>query len=81
MDPLLCRAKDAFPTIQGVETLYDSLERAVKANPNAPSLGRRPIDSEGNAGDYEWITYKELQGMQVPAMDMPCAASVQKTGG
>jgi len=45
-----------------VETLYDSLERAVKANPNSRALGHRPIDSNGEAGDYEWINYTELQG-------------------
>lgn len=56
------QSEGCLPDDPGVETLYDSLERAVEANPDSPSLGRRPIDAQGNAGEYEWITYKELQG-------------------
>lgn len=57
-------AKDAFPTITGVGTLYDSLERTVKANTNGRALGHRPIDSKGDVGDYTWITYQELKGQK-----------------
>ena len=55
------RAKDEFPSIPGVTTLYESLERSVKLNGSSPALGYRPIDSEGKAGDFEWITYSELE--------------------
>ena len=55
------RAKDEFPSIPGVTTLYESLERSVRMNPSCPALGWRPIDAEGKAGDYEWITYSELE--------------------
>ncbi len=56
-----CRAKDEFPSIPGVTTLYESLERSVKLNGSSAALGYRPIDSEGKAGDFEWITYSELE--------------------
>ena len=56
-----CRAKDEFPSIPGVATLYESLERSVKLNGSSAALGHRPIDSDGKAGDFEWITYSELE--------------------
>ena len=58
------RAKDEFPSIPGVTTLYESLERSVRMNPSCPALGWRPMDAEGKAGDYEWITYSELESEQ-----------------
>ncbi len=45
-------------------------------NPSCPALGWRPMDAEGKAGDYEWITYSELeseqpsQTMRAPALSL-----------
>ena len=65
------RAKDEFPSISGVTTLYESLERSVKMNPSSPALGYRPIVTDGKAGDYEWITYSELESERPSSQGQP----------
>ncbi|KAF0714139.1 Aste57867_4026 [Aphanomyces stellatus] len=38
-------------------SLLETLEATVKATPNGPFLGRRPIDAAGHAGPYVWESY------------------------
>lgn len=58
---LHCRSKDGFPTLSGVNTLYESLEQSIKKNGDKPALGWRPM-TDGKAGAYEWLTYSQVQG-------------------
>lgn len=44
----------------GVRTLYDNFQRGVKAAGPQPCLGTRVIGADGNAGDYTWQTYDEV---------------------
>lgn len=61
---LCCRnvaAKDSWPTLPGVTTLYELFENSVKKYPNNKCLGWRPIQ-DGKAQPYTFHTYKEVQG-------------------
>ncbi|CAN0597419.1 unnamed protein product, partial [Laminaria digitata] len=44
--------------IQGAQTVYESFRRGVSFNPDAPCLGRREVDSEGNATPFIFETYR-----------------------
>ena len=44
-----------------ISTLYDSFEQAVRKFGGRQCLGWRPM-SGGQAGDFQWHTYKEAQG-------------------
>ncbi|KDO34836.1 hypothetical protein SPRG_00897 [Saprolegnia parasitica CBS 223.65] len=44
----------AFPS------LLEVLQHSVRSHPTKPFLGRRPIDSAGNAGPFVWETYEEV---------------------
>eukprot|EP00884_Botryococcus_braunii_P018318 jgi/Botrbrau1/516/Bobra.110_2s0145.1 len=53
-------AVDGYPSLEGVENLHDMFERSVKAHPDRRCLGHRPSTQQGEAGPYEWLTYKEV---------------------
>ncbi|GAB4820224.1 hypothetical protein N2152v2_007270 [Parachlorella kessleri] len=51
---------DTFPAPDDhVKTLYDNLENTISKLPDAPYLGHRVIDTQGKAGHYKWMTYRE----------------------
>ncbi|CAO2819208.1 unnamed protein product [Amaranthus hypochondriacus] len=53
-------AKDGFPQPPpGMNTCWDIFRMAVEKYPSNPMLGRREI-VEGKAGEYVWLTYKEV---------------------
>lgn len=53
-------AKDGFPEPPpGMDTCWDIFRLAVENYPNNPMLGRREI-VDGKAGEYAWLTYKEV---------------------
>lgn len=54
-------AKDSWPTLGGVSTLYELFEKSVKTYPDNKCLGWRPI-KEGKAQDYKFHSYKEVHG-------------------
>lgn len=41
----------------GCQTLWDTFKKGVEAGGDNNGLGYRPIDAEGKAGDFEWISY------------------------
>lgn len=53
-------AKDGFPQPpEGMETCWDVFRMSVEKYPDNPMLGRREI-VDGKAGDYVWLSYKEV---------------------
>lgn len=53
-------AKDGFPEPPpGMETCWDIFRLAAEKYPSNPMLGRREI-VDGKAGEYVWLTYKEV---------------------
>ncbi|KAK9668396.1 hypothetical protein RND81_13G057400 [Saponaria officinalis] len=53
-------AKDGFPPPPpGMDTCWDIFRISVEKYPNNQMLGRRDI-VDGKAGDYVWLTYKEV---------------------
>uniref|UniRef100_A0A7C8YYX3 Long-chain-fatty-acid--CoA ligase n=1 Tax=Opuntia streptacantha TaxID=393608 RepID=A0A7C8YYX3_OPUST len=53
-------AKDGFPEPPpGMDTCWDIFRLAVETYPNNPMLGHREI-VDGKAGEYAWLTYKEV---------------------
>ncbi|OQR88982.1 Long-chain-fatty-acid--CoA ligase, partial [Achlya hypogyna] len=53
------RSTDATAEAPKLMTLVDSLERSVASFPDHPFLGHRPLDAAGDAGPYEWQTYRQ----------------------
>lgn len=43
--------------LNGAQTLYENFRRGVSVNPDGPCLGRREVDSEGNATPFIFETY------------------------
>lgn len=43
--------------LNGAQTSYESFRRGVTINPDGPCLGRREVDSEGNATPFIFETY------------------------
>eukprot|EP00386_Alphamonas_edax_P015601 GDKI01047601.1.p1 GENE.GDKI01047601.1~~GDKI01047601.1.p1 ORF type:complete len:689 (-),score=256.97 GDKI01047601.1:143-2209(-) len=48
---------------EGIHTLYDLFERAVKMNPNGEFLGTRERLADGTAGAYHWKTYSQVKNI------------------
>jgi long-chain acyl-CoA synthetase len=42
-------------------TLYDTFEKSCSQFSDKPCLGYRGVDANGNAGDFTFMTYKEVQ--------------------
>lgn len=47
----------AVLALNGAQTSYESFRRGVRVNPDGPCLGRREVDSEGNATPFVFETY------------------------
>lgn len=54
-------AKDGYPVLENVTTLYELFQRSVKTYGDRPCLGKRKI-VDGKAGDYEFDTYFQVDG-------------------
>ncbi|KAI4977044.1 long chain acyl-CoA synthetase 4-like [Hordeum vulgare subsp. vulgare] len=69
-------AKDAglLQTPPGVDCLWDLFCASVEKYPSNPMLGRRPV-VDGKAGDYAWMTYREVCDVVIKL-----AASMSKSG-
>ncbi|XP_006655812.1 long chain acyl-CoA synthetase 4-like isoform X1 [Oryza brachyantha] len=69
-------AKDAglLQPPPGMESCWDVFRNSVEKYPDSPMLGRRRVVN-GKAGDYVWMTYKEVYDMV-----MKLAASISKSG-
>ncbi|KAL0906006.1 hypothetical protein M5K25_024465 [Dendrobium thyrsiflorum] len=53
-------AKDGFPPpVPGMENCWDIFRMSVERNPDNRMLGRRKIVN-GKAGEYTWLTYKQV---------------------
>ncbi|KAK8956150.1 Long chain acyl-CoA synthetase 4 [Platanthera guangdongensis] len=53
-------AKDGFPPpVPGMENCWDIFRMSVERNPENRMLGRREI-VDGKAGEYVWLTYKQV---------------------
>lgn len=65
------RSKDGFPSLSGVKTLYESMKQSVEKNGDKPALGWRPM-TDGKAGAYEWLTYKQADGEAAAAYRSTC---------
>lgn len=44
--------------LRGAYTVYENFRRGVSVNPDGPCLGRREVDSEGNATPFVFETYR-----------------------
>lgn len=55
-------ARDGFPELEGVTTLYQLFQRSVKNHGDKPCLGKRALGADGKAGDYEFDSYQEVDG-------------------
>lgn len=58
--PAYRHVKHATPPTSGAATLFDSFQQSVKLYANEPCLGHRPVDAEGNAQEYKFMTYAEV---------------------
>ena len=47
----------------GINTLFDLFENSVNKHGARKCLGWRPMKN-GKAGDFQWLTYKETQGVR-----------------
>ncbi|KAM7453769.1 hypothetical protein BLSTO_05479 [Blastocystis sp. subtype 1] len=45
---------------EDVKTLYDCFQRGLSLSRDDPCYGMRPIDKDGHAGDYVWLTYGQI---------------------
>ena len=54
------RTRTGDPEVNGCTTLFEMFEKSVKDFPDRPALGVRPVDGAGNAGPYQWMSYKRL---------------------
>ena len=53
-------AKDGFPTLDGISSLYELFTQSVDKFPNNKCLGHRPKLADGTVGPFSWKTYKEV---------------------
>ena len=59
--PIFRNARDGPKlSADGCQTLFENFQRSVNLFGNRPAVGYRPIDSSGEAGDYEWLSYREV---------------------
>ncbi len=62
--PCACRnvlAKDGFPKLEGMSTLYEMFESSVRRFGDCDCLGWRPQEGD-TFGAYKWLTYREVHG-------------------
>ena len=48
------------PEFEGCKSLFEIFERSVRLYPENPCIGRRPKGEDGTAGDYHWLSYREV---------------------
>ncbi|ERN12102.1 hypothetical protein AMTRI_Chr01g109720 [Amborella trichopoda] len=73
-------AKDGFPEPpQGLESCWDIFRLSVEKNPNNPMLGRRKI-KDGKAGEYVWMTYKEVYDIVMKLGNSIRSCSIEQGG-
>jgi len=53
------RPEEPVKVLPDATTLWETFNNGVKKSGDNPGLGTRPIDADGKAGDYEWITYNQ----------------------
>jgi len=53
-------AKDGFPTLDGISSLYELFTQSVEKFPSNKCLGHRPKLADGTVGPFAWKTYKEV---------------------
>ncbi|KAK9812539.1 hypothetical protein WJX73_007361 [Symbiochloris irregularis] len=73
------RAKDSFPSKQGIKTLFDQFEASVKSFPDRNCLGWRPIKN-GKAQGFSWYTFKETHAIVKDAASAMATINI-KPGG
>ena len=56
-------AKDGFPKLEGVSTLFEMFESSVRRFNDCDCLGWRPQEGD-SFGPYKWWTYREVHGAQ-----------------
>ena len=56
-------AKDGFPKLEGVSTLFEMFESSVRRFGDCDCLGWRPQEGD-SFGPYKWWTYREVHGAQ-----------------
>ncbi|GKV40045.1 hypothetical protein SLEP1_g47725 [Rubroshorea leprosula] len=79
----VCRsifAKDGFPPpIHGMDSCWDIFRMSVENYPNNPMLGRREI-VDGKAGQYVWLTYKEVYDVVIKVGNSIRTCGVEEGG-
>ncbi|KAJ3683080.1 hypothetical protein LUZ60_013307 [Juncus effusus] len=73
-------AKDGFaPLPEGIESCWDFFRLSVDKYPNNRMLGLRPI-VDGKAGDYTWLTYKEVYDISLKIGESIRSRGIHKEG-
>ncbi|CAK0787391.1 hypothetical protein CVIRNUC_010611 [Coccomyxa viridis] len=67
-------AKEEFPPLDGITTLYELFKRSASRYPNNPCLGTRKHVNR-KAGPYEWFIYEETE-----ALVLDTASAMTKVG-
>ncbi|KAK9828036.1 hypothetical protein WJX81_003948 [Elliptochloris bilobata] len=52
-------AREGYPTLEGITTLYELFSSSAAKYPDNPCLGHRP-QVDGKALSYDWLTYREV---------------------
>lgn len=73
------KANPENPSLPGVTTLYEGFTASVKKFKDQPLLGHRPIDADGNALPYVWITYGETADRSAAIASSLAAAGLTKS--
>ena len=66
------------PRCEYATTLYEVFQHSVKVHGDKPCLGHRPKSKDGVAGDYTFLTYKEVADKVKAFAASLRAAGVQK---
>jgi long-chain acyl-CoA synthetase len=53
-------AKDEYASLPGITTLYELFSASAAKYPDNKCLGKRATGVDGEAGPYEWDTYKQV---------------------
>ncbi|KAG0452152.1 hypothetical protein HPP92_025827 [Vanilla planifolia] len=73
-------AKDGFPPLApGLECCWDVLRLSMERSPNNRMLGRREV-VDGKAGEYVWLTYKEVYDIVLKIGASIRSCGVEKRG-
>lgn len=67
-------AKDGFPKLEGVSTLFEMFESSVRRFGDCDCLGWRPQEGD-SFGPYKWWTYREVHGAQARRKGAPAPHS------